>query len=115
MPKGTISYGYFWEQRHYNVYHFVDPQGQTLGLYFNVSDRTRITEQQIYWRDLTVDIMVGPDGGYQVLDEHELPEDLPKALRQLIFQVRDQIVARLAEIRAEVETSTARLQDKDKK
>ncbi len=109
MPCGTTSYGYFWEQRNYNVYHFVDVNGETLGLYFNISDATRISDEQIYWRDLVVDLLVKSDGSCQVLDEHELPADISGDLLQLIFRVRDQIVERAGQIREEVERKTRSL------
>ena len=106
MPPGTISYGYFWEQRNYNVYHFVDAKGQTLGLYFNISDSTHISDKQIYWRDLVVDLLVEADGSCWVLDEHEIPADISEDLLRLILRVRDQIIARVNQIRKEVEEKT---------
>lgn len=109
MPQGTISYGYFWEQRNYNVYHFVDKNGRTLGFYFNISDSTQISDEQIYWRDLVVDLLVEPEGSFRILDEHELPVDISRDLLQLIVRVRDQIVDRIVEITEEVEEKTKRL------
>lgn len=106
MPAGTVSYGYFWETRNYNVYHFVDDARQTLGLYFNIGDSTRISETQIYWRDLIVDILVTPDGRSRVLDQHELPADLSQPLRRLIFDTRDYILERVTELKAEIEGQT---------
>lgn len=106
MPMGAVSYGYFWETRNYNVYHFVDDARQTLGLYFNIGDSTRISKKQIYWRDLVVDILVTPDGRSRVLDQHELPTDLSPPLRRLIFDTRDYILERVTELTAEIEEQT---------
>ncbi len=106
MPQGTISYGYFWEARNYNVYHFVTAQGKTLAFYFNVSDSTRISESQIYWRDLVLDVLVTPDAKSEVLDEHEIPEDICEDLRRLIFETRDQILERVVDLTNEIEERT---------
>ena len=106
LPKGTISYGYFWEARNYNVYHFVTAQGKTLAFYFNVSDSTRIGESQIYWRDLVVDVLVTPDAKSEVLDEHEIPRDICEDLRRLIFETRDQLLERVVELTNEIEERT---------
>ena len=42
LPAGTVSVGHFWADRPYNVYHWLDRAGQTLGYYFNICDQTRI-------------------------------------------------------------------------
>jgi hypothetical protein len=73
LPKGTISFGHFWSDRFYNVYHWVDPSGRTLGLYFNIADSTVIGQDRLEWRDLIVDVLATPAGTVKVLDEDELP------------------------------------------
>lgn len=110
MPEGTLSFGYFWINRYFNVYHFVT-QGEggrvkTLGFYFNLSDSTRIVNQQIHWRDLIVDILVTPDGQCQVLDEEEIPPDLPPDLLQLIEEARAEVLACYQELIVELKRSS---------
>jgi hypothetical protein len=94
LPVGTVTFGHFWTERPYNVYHWLDASsGQTLGVYLNVADRTEIADDVLSWRDLVVDVLVSPAGALTVLDEDELPADLEPALR-------DAIVAALGTIRA---------------
>src|SRR6185503_361820 len=76
LPAGTVSVGHFWTDRHFNVYHWLDPDGGTLGYYFNICDQTRITAGVIEWRDLIVDVLALPGVRLDVLDEHELPPQL---------------------------------------
>ena len=101
LPVGTLSLGYFWQDRPYNVYHWVDQSRETLALYFNIADGTRISEDTIEWRDLTVDVLLTPDGRCRVLDEDELPSALDPELRQYIDDTRDLLcqepLSRLAE------------------
>jgi hypothetical protein len=77
LPAGTISFGHFWTDRFYNVYHWVDaaPQAdhRTLGFYFNIADRTRIGGAELEWRDLVIDVLATPAGRLDLLDEDELP------------------------------------------
>jgi len=80
LPDNADTLGYFWQDRPYNVYHFIDPSGQSLGWYCNISDQTRINANTICWRDLVVDVLLLPDGRTQVLDRDELPLDLPAQL-----------------------------------
>lgn len=93
LPAGTVSLGYFWENRTHNAYHWVDDNHQTLALYFNICDRTHISPQQIAWRDLTVDILITPDQRCRVLDEDELPDDLDPKLLTRINEARDLLCA----------------------
>lgn len=93
LREDTVSLGYFWQDRPYNVYHWIDDQQNTVALYFNISDDTRISEQAIEWRDLTVDVLITPDGRCRVLDEDELPADIDTGLLNYIHQTRDELCA----------------------
>lgn len=93
LPRDTISLGYFWEGRAYNLYQWIDDQSQTLALYFNICDNTRISIDQIAWRDLVVDVLITPDLRCRVLDENELPDDLDRDLRAYIETARDVLCA----------------------
>jgi predicted RNA-binding protein associated with RNAse of E/G family len=93
LPKDSISLGYFWEDRAYNVYHWVDQQRQTLALYFNICDNTHISADQVAWRDLTIDILITPDLRCRVLDEDELPDDIDTDLLSYIIATRDALCA----------------------
>jgi hypothetical protein len=101
LPKDTISVGYFWQQKAFNAYHWIDEQHNTLALYFNICDNTRITRKLVEWRDLVVDVLMTADGRCRVLDEHELPDDLEANLQLYIENTRDDLcrdpLARLAE------------------
>jgi hypothetical protein len=81
LPAGTVSFGHFWTDRFYNAYHWMDPAGHTLGVYFNIADETVIRPGRLEWRDLAVDVLSTPDGRLDVLDQHELPADLAPAVR----------------------------------
>ena len=91
LRKGTISLGYFWQDRPYNAYHWIDEKNATVALYFNIADGTRISQQAIEWRDLTVDVLITPDGRCRVLDEDELPADIDAGLLAYINQTRDEL------------------------
>ena len=36
LKKDTISIGYFWEEKSFNAYHWIDDQHNSLALYFNI-------------------------------------------------------------------------------
>jgi predicted RNA-binding protein associated with RNAse of E/G family len=93
LPKGTLSLGYFWEDRAYNAYHWVDDNRHTLALYFNICDNTHISQEQVAWRDLAVDVLITPDLRCRVLDKDELPDDLEPDLLARINTTRDALCA----------------------
>jgi predicted RNA-binding protein associated with RNAse of E/G family len=101
LRKDTVSLGYFWNARAYNAYHWIDAQQNSVALYFNISDGTRVGRNSIEWRDLSVDVLITPDGRCRVLDEDELPDDIDTKLRRYIDTARDELcrepLSRLAE------------------
>lgn len=102
IPPKTMTVGFYWEDRPYNVYHWRTKAGAYLGSYFNLVRDTSILERTVSYVDLIVDLMVLPDGSHAVLDLDELPEPLSvfengrveQHLQQLIDQ-KDGIVADL--------------------
>jgi|SRR5579872_4978614 len=109
LPAGTITFGHFWADRPYNAYHWMDAGGATVGVYFNISDETRIGESLLEWRDLTVDILTTPAGRVDVLDEDELPADLPSSLRARIDEGKAAILNHTAAVLAEIERESRAL------
>lgn len=109
LPEGTLSLGHFWAPRPYNAYHWLAPDGRTLGLYVNLGDRIRLAPDRVTWRDLAVDLLVTPDGRCRVLDEDELPAGLDPALRATIAAARDRVLRERGELLAEVERRSASL------
>ena len=101
LREGTVSLGYFWRDRPYNAYHWIDSNHDPVALYFNIADGTRISSRAVEWRDLAVDVLITPDGRCRVLDEDELPADIDPALMRYINQARDDLcrepLSRLAE------------------
>ncbi len=101
LPEGTLSLGYFRVDQAFNAYHWIDDEHNTLALYFNICDRTEISADSIAWRDLTLDLLISPDGVCRVLDEDELPPDLDRDLLEYIHATRRLLCAaplsRLAE------------------
>ena len=104
-----MTAGHFWVDRPYNVYHWLDPQGLTLGFYFNVGHTDTVQTDLLAWRDLIVDVIVTPDGGMLVLDEEELPPDLAPEHRGTIARALEQVMTNPKRLVAEIERETRRL------
>lgn len=108
LPAGTVTFGHFWTDRLYNVYHWLDVRGQTIGFYFNLSDGTVIDAGRLEWRDLTLDVLATP-GRLEVLDEDELPADLDTATRARIEEAKQSILADPRRLMAEIEARSRAL------
>jgi hypothetical protein len=109
LPAGSLTVGYFWKDRPFNLYHWVGPDGGTLAHYFNVGDVTRLAPDTLEWRDLAVDVLVTPDGRVTVLDEDELPPDLDPALRRRVEAARDRVLAGLPDLLRESEAESGEI------
>jgi uncharacterized protein len=105
FPKGGYTAGHFWTDRPYNVYHWIHA-GKTLGYYFNVGLVDEITETTVAWRDLIIDVLVKPDGAIDILDEDEVPADLPAEHRRTIAQALEQIVTNPKRLVQEIERAS---------
>ena len=109
LPKGTVTYGYFWSGRPYNVYHWVHPNGSALGYYVNLSEGMVFRPHAVEWRDLALDLLFSPDGRtVQVLDEEELGM-LPPGLQAKAQAARTHVLTHRDEILAEVAACTSYL------
>ena len=106
LPRGGMTAGHFWIDRPYNVYHWLDPDGGTLGFYFNVGHTDTIEPDLLAWRDLIVDVVVRPDGDMDVLDEEELPPDLAPEHRSTIARALEQIMTNPKRLVSDVERAT---------
>lgn len=109
LPAGTVTFGHFWTDRFYNVYHWLDGWGGTIGFYFNLSDSTVIGDGRLEWRDLTLDVLATPAGRLDVLDEHELPRDLDPALRTRIAAGKQAILTDPRQLMADIEERSREL------
>lgn len=73
MAPGFASYRFYWPNRYYNLYKLYNDQGVLLGNLFNLADSIAVSEGEIIWRDLNVDLLVLPNGEYIVVDGTDGP------------------------------------------
>jgi hypothetical protein len=109
LPAGTVTFGYFWAERDFNVYHWMTPGGRTLAFYVNLADETVLEGGTLFWRDLTVDILLPPEGAAIVLDEDELPATLAASIRARIARGKSEVLAGAAQLRRELEAASETL------
>ena len=109
LPAGTVSFGHFWADRHYNAYHWLGPARETIGFYFNICDRVSIRPDVIDWRDLVIDVLATPAGRLDVLDEDELPAQLDADVAAHIEIGKASILRAPAAVTAEIETASRAL------
>ena len=106
MPEGSFTFGYFWEDRPYNIYHWLDPKWNTLAYYVNVSDRTSISATVISWRDLVIDVLIIPGGEVSVLDEDELPNNIPAPVARRLECTSAHVVRYAAKLVTEIDQAS---------
>ncbi len=112
VPKGGFTVSHYWADRAYNVYHFLSaPQpggARTLGYYCNVVAATTIAQDLVTYDDLVVDVLIDPSGSALVLDEEELPADLPPPQRAIVNKALEELTGNSRRLAAEIERESRR-------
>ena len=67
----TLSIEYYWLDRWYNVFRFVEPTGELRNFYCNVNVPPVLQNNVLSYIDLDMDVLVAPDFSYSILDEDE--------------------------------------------
>ena len=106
VPRGAVTVSHYWTDRPYNVYHWL-VDGRTLACYCNVVAATTIAPDLVTYEDLTVDVLIAPDGTATVLDEDELPPDLDPRHRRTIAQALEAIMSSPRRLLREIEEASA--------
>lgn len=78
IAAGTISLEYYWLDRWFNIFRFLQPSGEVLNYYCNINCPPRFEEDVLSYIDLDIDILVRPDFSYRVLDEDEFADNIER-------------------------------------
>lgn len=94
---GTISIEYYWPDKWYNVFRFLEPSGEMRNYYCNVNVPPVLDSSGLSFIDLDVDILVAPDLSYSILDEDEFEQNAlryryPPGVRRRARQALDELV-----------------------
>ena len=71
LARETRSLEYYWLDRWYNVFRFVQPTGELRNFYCNVNVPPVLQNDVLSYIDLDMDVLVAPDFSYSILDEDE--------------------------------------------
>ena len=75
IRRGTRTVEYYWLDRWYNVFCFLDSEGSTRLWYCNVNTPPKIEGTILSYVDLDIDIVVQQDLSYQVMDLDEFEQN----------------------------------------
>jgi predicted RNA-binding protein associated with RNAse of E/G family len=105
LHAGQITIAHYWNDRPYNVYHWLEGP-RTIAYYCNVASDTLIREDVVGYTDLVIDVLLRPSGETIVLDEEELPPDLAPSRRIYIARALESIASGPRRLAAEIERET---------
>ncbi|HMQ03964.1 MAG TPA: DUF402 domain-containing protein [Pyrinomonadaceae bacterium] len=97
IHAGTISYEFFWFDRWFNVFRFHEPNGEFRSFYCNIAMPPILTAETLDYIDLDIDLIVGPDGKADVLDDDEFEQN------SLLFKYPPDVLGRAAAAVREVQ------------
>lgn len=99
LEAGMRTIAYFWTSRAYNVYHWMLPDGGTVGFYFNAARDTMLYPDRVEWTDLGLDLLVLPQRRTAWIDEEEVTALAPadreavETIRRHLEESHPQVVA----------------------
>jgi len=97
LRPGDITHALYWTDRPYTLYIWRLDENQPI-YYFNIADRIALSPDEFVWRDLVIDIVIDANRKARVLDENELPGDLPPELLRYIHSARDHVLGHYGDI-----------------
>ena len=71
IRRGTRTVEYYWLDRWYNIFQFLEEDGSTRLFYCNINLPPQFENGMLTYVDLDIDVLVQPEGSYQVLDLEE--------------------------------------------
>lgn len=75
IRRGTRTIEYYWLDRWYNVFRFLNDDGETRLWYCNVNLPPTLAEGVLSYVDLDIDVLVQPDLSYEVVDQDEFEQN----------------------------------------
>lgn len=103
IPRGTRTAEYYWFNRWYNIFRFLEEDGSTRLWYCNINTPPKLENGVLSYIDLEIDVLVQPDFTYQVLDIDEFeqnaklfgyPDEVRRDVKRAIAEVTSLIQAR---------------------
>ena len=71
LEQNDLFVEYYYPGRWYNIFEISGNRGSLKGWYCNVTRPVEVVDRVIIWRDLALDLFIGPDGQVEVLDRDE--------------------------------------------
>lgn len=98
ISRGTRTIEYYWLDRWYNVFRFLESSGATKLFYCNVNLPPVISDRTLTYIDLDIDVLVEPNFGYRILDLEEFEENstrynYPQQLKAQAHAAVDQLIS----------------------
>jgi hypothetical protein len=73
IAPGNVDYRFHWPNRTYNLLKYYSAEGRLLANYFQLADSYELAEAEVRWRDLSVAVLVTPDGTTQLITGNDRP------------------------------------------
>ena len=78
IKQNTVSVEYFWLDRWYNIFRFHEADGSLRNYYCNIAMPATFADGVLDYVDLDIDLVVWPDGKYEVLDRDDFEQNTAK-------------------------------------
>src|SRR5215213_10589214 len=87
IRRGTISYEYYWLDRWFNIFKFLEPEGELRNYYCNLNMPPKFGNDVLDYIDLEIDVLVSKNFDIEILDLDEFEEN------SKLFEYSDDLIA----------------------
>lgn len=96
FEAGDVFYEHYYQARPYGLWQVLTPDEQRLKCWYcNVSTPAEVGDEAISFRDLLLDVLLLPNGAYQVLDRDELAAALDEGLEPSLAALAESAVGEI--------------------
>lgn len=97
ISRGTVSYEYYWFDRWYNIFRFLEPDGSLRNYYCNFAMPPTFENGVLDYVDLDIDVVVWKDFSFDVVDRDDFEVNsakygYPEEIRQRSEDSVDELV-----------------------
>lgn len=98
IPRGTRTLEYYWLDRWYNIFRFLADDATTRLWYCNISTPPQLSNGELSYIDLDIDVLVRPDFSFQMLDVDEFEQNAkrygyPENIKQRTYAAVDELTS----------------------
>lgn len=111
VPAGSLTIGHYRPGSDYVLWEMYTPQAEPLGYYVHLCGEIKLGDRCVEWHDMILDVWLGSDGRFEILDENELERSVKEG--QIGATEADRVIRRARRLQNDAAGITQKLKHLD--